>query len=430
MHFQIPFKPSLLLLSLFTAVAAVLISVFLLLRLDSIVNETLYGFGLTFSLDWAEKYWLYARLTLALFGVTVVVNLLLAAYVQVYVKSENSLRRSVAAFLLLTGFVTSGLSAFFLTRLDLVVHGDLYKFGLQFNSAWASVYWTYLGLALGLVILVATVNMASTAYVLAAPVTADLTASKLSPWVLLASGAVSVVLSFVFESPIAAFLGLGLLFWGIIIFYVGSQEYVKANLLVALTLPSLVDLDKMLASLGFSGKTFYLPPRYLKNVASSKIYISEDINAGVPMPASVAGEEDKVFLDSPRAVVIDPPGDELAQLFEKTLGIEFAKVDLAYLQKKLPDLIVENLEIAKAFDMQIEKDKVDVAVENLTLKDVCKEVRNLAHIYGCLGCPLSSAIGCALAKATGKLVAIENELISEDGKNIDVEFRLFEPREE
>jgi uncharacterized Zn-finger protein len=32
---------------------------------------------------------------------------------------------------------------FLLTRIDLIVHGQLYNFGLQFDPAWADPYWSY-----------------------------------------------------------------------------------------------------------------------------------------------------------------------------------------------------------------------------------------------------------------------------------------------
>lgn len=53
--------------------------------------------------------------------------------------------------------VMAGFSIFFFTRLDYIVHGDLYRYGLQFSSEWTSQYWTYsvlvvsfLGVAVGI----------------------------------------------------------------------------------------------------------------------------------------------------------------------------------------------------------------------------------------------------------------------------------------
>jgi hypothetical protein len=45
--------------------------------------------------------------------------------------------------LLLAVAVMDAFSLFLFTRIDTIVHGDLYKYGLQFNYAWAGQYWTY-----------------------------------------------------------------------------------------------------------------------------------------------------------------------------------------------------------------------------------------------------------------------------------------------
>jgi len=43
-----------------------IIIIFLLLKIDSIIHNNLYSYGLQFSYEWANPYWLYLRLTLCL----------------------------------------------------------------------------------------------------------------------------------------------------------------------------------------------------------------------------------------------------------------------------------------------------------------------------------------------------------------------------
>jgi hypothetical protein len=47
-------------------------AVVLLLEIDKLVNDTLYGYGLIFSYDWANPYWLMFRLCLVLIVAAVV----------------------------------------------------------------------------------------------------------------------------------------------------------------------------------------------------------------------------------------------------------------------------------------------------------------------------------------------------------------------
>lgn len=56
------------LLSIVALIAAGSVA-YLLLTIDTIVNYQLYQFGLQFSYDWANPYWLFIRMSLALLGI-------------------------------------------------------------------------------------------------------------------------------------------------------------------------------------------------------------------------------------------------------------------------------------------------------------------------------------------------------------------------
>ena len=44
--------------------AMLCVALVLITQIDKLVNETLYGFGLQFSLDWAQPYWLMLRVSM------------------------------------------------------------------------------------------------------------------------------------------------------------------------------------------------------------------------------------------------------------------------------------------------------------------------------------------------------------------------------
>jgi len=60
-----------------------------------------------------------------------------------FLKIRVSFKTGIILVLLLAGVVLNALSTFFFIRLDGVVHGDLYKYGLMFDPEWARHYWTY-----------------------------------------------------------------------------------------------------------------------------------------------------------------------------------------------------------------------------------------------------------------------------------------------
>jgi len=256
-----------------------------------------------------------------------------------------------------------------------------------------------------------------------------LSLTKVSGWTMLGLGAVGLIASIFYTSQILAFIGLGLVFWGVIILYIQTEEYVKRSLLDTTTLPSLETLNKILQELDYKGKAVYLPPKYLSDPEANKAYIPKQKEGKLPVPEQTQKQETKLFLENPNGLLLTPPGAELTRLFEKTLETNFTRTDLQYLQQNMPKLFIEDLEIAQNFDLEIKNNKIHVKIENSAYKNLNKEAENLSNLYTSLGSPISSAIACALAKASGKPIIIERQRISEDGKTIEIEYQILEGEE-
>jgi hypothetical protein len=268
--------------------------------------------------------------------------------------------------------------------------------------------------------------------------------SKVIGYALLLFGTLSLLLSTFYEHVILAFIGLGLTFWGALLLYIRSEKYVKQTLLDPSIIPSLTNLNQILTELEYQGKGIYLPPKYLKDFETTKIFIAKNESTKLPTPEEIQQQEDKTFLKNPEAALIIPPGSSLLKLFEKTLGKSFTKANLEYLQQNLPRLFIEDLEIAENLEIQIKpaklaqkvadsisiiqlkNDTIHVKITNSIYDGVCEEARKLPHICGSIGCPLCSAIACALTKATGKPIVMERIQTSEDGKIIEATYRVLE----
>lgn len=268
--------------------------------------------------------------------------------------------------------------------------------------------------------------------------------SKIIGYILLVFGTLSLSFSIFYEHVILAFIGLGLTFWGALLLFIRSEKYVKEKLLNSTTLPTLTDINQIFAELGYQGKGIYLPPKYFKNPETSKVYIAKNKNTNLPTPEEIQQHENKLFLKNPEAALITPPGYSLSKLFEKTLGKSFTKTDLEYLQQNLPKIFIEDLEIAENLEIQTEPSKVakkvansasviqlktdtiHVKITNSIYTDTCKQARNLSHICGTIGCPICSAIACAIAKASGNPVTIEKTECTEDAKIIEAYYRILE----
>lgn len=61
-------------------VAYSLVTIIVLFRVDTVVNETLYSYGLQFSPDWATLYWTTIRTGFAVSGVVIITAIALQLY--------------------------------------------------------------------------------------------------------------------------------------------------------------------------------------------------------------------------------------------------------------------------------------------------------------------------------------------------------------
>jgi len=247
---------------------------------------------------------------------------------------------------------------------------------------------------------------------------------RISGYILALVGTLALIFSIVYVSSILAFIGLGLTFWGALLLYLKHERHVKSKLLDSTALSSLESLSKIIKELDYKGKAIYLPPKYQRDPKSGIVYIPKKEESEIPPVEGIS--EQKTFSKNPQGICLTPPGLSLTNLFEKELGTNFARTDLAYLQRNMPKLFIENLEIAQ--DLQIEKENniVSVTIVDSVYKDFCSEARKLQNICGSIGCPLCSAIACALARATGKTINIEKDETSEDNKTINIQYKILE----
>jgi len=243
--------------------------------------------------------------------------------------------------------------------------------------------------------------------------------SKIIASSLLAIGALALISSIAFFSSILAFIGLGLTFWGALFLFIRPVAYVKAKLLDSTTVSSLIAIDKILSEEACQGKGLHLAPKYKDGM----VFIPANNEVAMPSADEIAGG--KVFFENPQGVFLLSPGYGLTKLFEKELGVDFSKVDLNYLQKNLPKLLIEDLEVVEDFSINVDGEFVEVKMVGAVYQDLCREVKKLNNICLHIGCPICSAIGCALAKVTGNPVVFEGDKLSSDGKEIQARYRVI-----
>jgi hypothetical protein len=225
---------------------------------------------------------------------------------------------------------------------------------------------------------------------------------------LLGIGMAVLAVSIVFASTIAAFVGLGLSFWGALTFFIQPKNYIRSDLMNVTAISSLKTIDKMMLGMGYREKGVYI-----------RAYDSDKAVVFVPsepfsMIPEIAGfEEDRTFLNDPAGLVVPPPGLALAALIEKKLAFKLKDCGIEALAEALPKVLVEDLEIVKDAEIEVRGNSVRFMLRDSIYADFCSEVRETSRRCG-LGCPMCSALASLLAVATGKPVLYEEDKLSDD----------------
>ncbi len=248
---------------------------------------------------------------------------------------------------------------------------------------------------------------------------------------LLIAGALLLVASVVTSSTILAFMGLGLTFWGVLFLFVRSTKFVRSTILGATAMSPYTTLDRIIDDLNYKGNPVYIPPypkdtylpEHLAGLKEMILFISAKESMTIPAIEEMAKKQ--FMVKNPQGICITPPGSGLVNLFEKELRTDFTKIDQESFYEGLPTVIVNNLELAGNFEIKAEKEVVYVKITDSVYSHLYSKNQNLKTIHS-VGCPLTSAVSCALAIKTGKPVTITKSKISPDLKSLEIWYQLIE----
>jgi hypothetical protein len=246
---------------------------------------------------------------------------------------------------------------------------------------------------------------------------------------LLIIGALSLLGSLIASSTTLAFIGLGLTFWGALFLFTRPIKFVSHSLLDGTAISSYATIDRMLEDLNYKGKSVYVPsypkdvylPEHLKGLKEMIIFISATSTPRMPTIEEIARKE--FLVKNPKGLCISPPGYGLMGLFEKEMRIDFSRIDIETLYNILPKVV--DLGLAGGLEIETENDSIHITITDSVYKDLYSRERALKSVH-LIGCPLVSAVACALAKTTGKNVAVVKDKVSPDLKKIEGWYKTIE----
>jgi hypothetical protein len=241
--------------------------------------------------------------------------------------------------------------------------------------------------------------------------------SQLVGYLLLGIGFVALTASFLVVSTILTYIGLGLVFWGMLAFFVQPREYVNSDLVNATAQSSLTSIDHILVGMGYHEKGVYIQAGKDKVV----VFVPTEPYSRLPESSAVEGQ---TFLQDPRGVLVVPPGLALANLIEKKLDFTLKNCGVETVVRALPKVLVEDLEIVRDVEIEVKEDRIGFKLVDSIYADFCREVRETTRRCG-LGCPICSALACILAVASGKAVLFDEDELSSDNRTTYSSYELL-----
>lgn len=268
---------------------------------------------------------------------------------------------------------------------------------------------------------------------------------------MLVTGGVALLFSYIYSSLILTFIGLGLVFWGSVLYYITSTRYYPEELFRTVIeaygkgMGDLLkrfgsDTSRSVAVVLFYPKQLRLGGLtqgyiFIHNGSGAKVHEGNTITLNPYLEVlnehvgdgSSSSSSNNVSYDASRSlkpaqhIILKAPTQSLIDLFESRLDSNFALMSIDDLRINIERLFVEEFMIADNVEMSIDGD--DTARVKINGKDTAMICTSMHAISTAL-CPVCSSIALALAKNTGKAVLIKDSKVG--SKSINTVYSLLE----
>lgn len=264
----------------------------------------------------------------------------------------------------------------------------------------------------------------------------------------LVSGIFLLVVSVFLGSQIICVIGLGLVFWGALFLLITPLKYVEGSFLITSTLPAYMTIDRMLKDLNPKNEAYNIPscprnvylPEHLKGLREIVTFIPAEHSTGTaeikeieddaedkflfenPKELLISIARDKFLVENPKGLIITSPGIGLLDKIEQKRNTDLTKIPPNELDEILPSLLAE-LYLTKEIRMTTNENNVTLQINGSLYKNLYSQKYNLKSI-NLIGCPIVSAVACAIAESTGKPTLIQKIKTTPDGKTITATFKI------
>jgi len=229
-------------------------------------------------------------------------------------------------------------------------------------------------------------------------------------------GAVCLIISYLTSSTILTFIGLGLTLWGLLLIYVTQSSSIPRRVFDVLSFSMMKSIDAIVDELyhGDSVVHFYHANR--NGLAQGYIYFTHRPNGAVQDYVQLNTQE--ISQNDSGGTSILSPSQGLLDLFEKKLNVNLATIDFPFLERTLPDILVEELKLVDYFLIEANDDTFAIRFSGEPSVHLCKLINEKSKIGYRIGCPVCSVLALALSKFTGRPIRIKQTISEGDGSDI------------
>jgi hypothetical protein len=223
-------------------------------------------------------------------------------------------------------------------------------------------------------------------------------------------GVVTVLASLAVGIASLSGLGLASFLIGLLVIYVPSPNETVPKLTEALMLSSVGNLERVLRELGPETRAAYIAVHDRLDIPKVFLPLSDNPE---PSVALASLDTDRFLLvdsaDPHRTgLVLEAPGACVLTLMEKESGIDFFDSGRDGLLDALRLGMVESLEIAADVKGTIDETSAKLRIKDGPLSGLASSVsRSAPTVSSRLGCPICSAVVCAIVKSTKRDIVLE-----------------------
>jgi hypothetical protein len=211
--------------------------------------------------------------------------------------------------------------------------------------------------------------------------------------------------------------GVTLLSVAAMLYFFTPSRYLREEVSDAISVSSIVSLNRVLASLLIEPRGIYMPSAFggaLKIFIPLKDIDEKDI-AQITPGSGVFNVNGPV-----KGITLQPPGFGLFA-YAQRIGAVFTTEGL---DSGIKDVLENGLELASSVSVKPGSDRFLVSMRDMTNRGLCDAIRREdPAICTRMGCPVCSCVACMIAEGTGRRVRIAN--VNVNGKNVDVTYELI-----